>query len=173
LLIPAFNCVYNGVLAKSKSNANESTYTGLQMTLQGFDPATGTVTWTVPVRNIAALTNGNAAFVDDNSLLVQLASGAQAVLDTSDGKTVAVLPGQVFWCVGGSTFKVNEDKTFNKAESRPEGNEYFACKENGAPTPNWPSASPDQIGITVDGEFMWATAHGLARRSVGPADGVA
>jgi hypothetical protein len=173
LLVPAFNCVYTGFLARSKSNANGSTYAGLQMSLQGFDPATGAVTWTVPVRDIDDLTNGDAEFVDDNSLLVQLGGGESALLDTSDGKTEAVPPGQVFWCVGGSTFKVNENKSVNKAENRPEADRYYPCKENGATSPSWPSTSPDQIGITVDGEFMWATAHGLARRSVGPAQGTA
>jgi hypothetical protein len=173
LLVPPVNCVYKGVLAKTKSNANESTYTGLQMSLQGFDPATGAVTWNVPVRDIDDLTNGNAEFVDDNSLLVQLANGTNAILDTSSGKTSAVPPGQVFWCIGGHSFKVNEDKTFNKAENRPEDDEYYPCTENGDTARTWPSTSPDQVGVTVDGEFMWATAHGLARRSVGPAEGAA
>ena len=66
------------------------------------DPATGAVTWNVPVRDIDDLTNGNAEFVDDDSLLVQLADGTNAILDTSSGKTTAVPPGQVFWCIGGS-----------------------------------------------------------------------
>ena len=51
--------------------------------------------------------------------------------------------------------------------------EFYPCKENGDRAQSWPSTSPQQIGITVDGEFMWATEHGLARRSVGPAQGVA
>jgi hypothetical protein len=173
LLVPPLSCVYKGVLAKTKSNANESTYTGLQMSLQGFDPATGMATWNVPVRDIDDLTNGNAEFVDDNSLLVQLADGTNAILDTSSGKTSAVPPGQVFWCIGGHSFKVNENKMFNKAENRPEDNEYYPCRENGDTAQTWPSTSPDQIGVTVDGQFMWATTHGLARRSVGPAEGVA
>jgi hypothetical protein len=173
LLVPPVNCVYKGVLAKTKSNANGSTYTGLQMSLQGFNPATGAVTWNVPVLDIDDLTNFNTEFIDDDSLLVQLADGTNAILDTSSGKTAAVPPGQVFWCIGGHTFKVNENKTFNKAENRPEENEYYPCKETGDAAQTWPSTSPDQIGVTVDGEFMWATTHGLARRSVGPAEGVA
>jgi hypothetical protein len=173
LLEPPFNCVYKGVLAKTKSNADESTYTGLQMSLQGFNPATGAVTWSVPVRDIDDLTNGNAEFVDDNSLLVQQADGTDAILDTSTGKTSTVPPGQLFWCMGGTTFKVNEDKTFNKAENRPVNYQFYPCKENGDTAQTWPSTSPDQIGVTVDGEFMWATTHGLARRSVGLAQGVA
>lgn len=173
LLVPPLNCVYKGELAKTKSNANGSTYTGLRMSLQGFDPTTGAVTWNVPVRDIDDLTNGNAEFVDDNSLLVQLADGTKAILDTSTGQTDAVPPGQLFWCIESNSFKVNENKTFNKAENRPEDTEYYPCKENGDTARTWPSTSPDQIGVTVDGEFMWATTHGLARRSVGPAQGVA
>ena len=173
LLVPPVNCVYKGILAKTKSNANESTYTGLHMSLQGFDPATGAVTWTVPVRDIDDLTNANVEYVDDNALLVQLADGTNAILDTSTGKTSAVPAAEIFWCISGTTFKVNEDKTFNKSENRPEDDEFYPCKENGDTTQTWPSTSPDQVGVTVDGEFMWPTAHGLARRSVGPAQGVA
>jgi hypothetical protein len=66
--------------------------------------------------------NGNAEFVDDNSLRVQLSDGTNAILDTSSGKTSAVAPTQVFWCIGGHTFKVNENKTFNKTEKRLEDN---------------------------------------------------
>ena len=58
------------------------------------------------MRDIDDLTNGNAEFVDDDSLLVQLPDGTKAVLDTSTGKTSPVPPGQVFWCIGGQTFKV-------------------------------------------------------------------
>jgi hypothetical protein len=173
LLIPPLNCVYKGTLAKTKSNANESTYTGLHMTLQGFDPSTGAVTWSVPVRDIDDLTNYNAEFVDDNSFLVQLANGSYAILDTSTGKTSAVPPTQVFWCIGGSIFKVNEDKQANKDETRTEGNLYYPCTQNGDTAKTWPTTSPDQIGVTVDGVFMWPTKHGLARRAVGPAEGVA
>jgi hypothetical protein len=167
-LVPPLNCVYKGVLAKTKSNTNESTHTGLQMSLQGFDPATGAVTWNLPVRDIDDLTNGNAEFVDDNSLLVQLADGTRAILDTSSGTTGAVPPGQIFWCIGGHTFKVNEDKTFNKAENRPEGNEYYSCNENGESAQAWPSSSPNQIGVTVDGEFMWRPRTGSPGARSGP-----
>jgi hypothetical protein len=173
LLVPPLNCVYKGTLTKTKSNTDESTYTGLHMTLQGFDPVTGAVTWSVPVRDIDDLTNYNAEYIDDNSLLVQLTDGSYAILDTSTGKTSAVPPAQVFWCIGGDTFKVNEDKQANKDETRSESNQYYPCTQNGDTAKSWPSTSPDQIGVTVDGVFMWATKHGLARRTVGAAEGVA
>jgi hypothetical protein len=143
------------------------------MTLQGFDPASGAVTWSVAVRDIDDLTNYNAKYVDDNSLLVQLADGSHAILDTSTGKTSAVPPTQIFWCIGGSTFKVNEDKRANKDETRTQDSLYYPCTPNGDTAKRWPSTSPDQIGVTVDGVFMWATKHGLARRTVGAAEGVA
>ena len=89
-MTPPLDCVFTGTVAVPRQKAFPQSYKGLHLSLQGYDAATGHVTWTQPVRNVGALGNGDASFLDTTHLLVQLPVGRDALLDTASGKTVAV-----------------------------------------------------------------------------------
>jgi len=169
---PPFDCVFKGDLAKPNQDTFPISYTGLHLSLQGFDASTGAVTWTLPVRNVDALVNGDAAFLDDTHLVVQLDGGATVLLDTSNGTTSALGRHQVLWCSSSGLFKVNEDKDLNSAEQRVTGTRFYPCVD-GKATAALPASSPSSIGVTVDGVFLWPSPQGLSRRTVGSASGVA
>jgi hypothetical protein len=172
-LTPPLNCVFTGTVAKARRDAFPQSYKGLKLSLQGYDAATGTVTWTQPVLNVGVLGNGDASFLDPTHLVVQLPSGKQALLNTATGTTAALARHQVLWCASTGLFKVDEEKDLNSAELRTRGTSFSPCTAAGKPTTTLPTTSPSTVGVTVDGVFLWPSAHGLSRHTVGAAEGVA
>jgi hypothetical protein len=178
---PAFLCRYSGNMPTPKKTKKKSSrtltlsrsYAGLSMQLQGFNPQTGAVTWTEPVKNVAALSNGQTAALDDSHLVVQAADGSRVLLDTSTGQTSTITKGESFWCSNFELFKVDEDKKANPSEVRLASETYSPCTASGHTTSKLPSTNPSTIGVTVDGVFLWPTPQGLARRVVSQASGFA
>jgi hypothetical protein len=172
-LTPPFDCVFSGTVANSKKDTFPLSFKGLKLNLQGYNAATGAVSWTQPVHNVGALGNGDASFLDATHLVVQLNDGSQVLLDTSTGKTAALAPHQTLWCATTGLFKVNEEKDLNSAELRTEGTRFSPCTTAGTPALTLPTTAPSTVGVTVDGVFLWPSAHGLSRLTVGAAEGVA
>jgi hypothetical protein len=171
---PPLLCLYHGTLTgKPNLKATIPSFKGLNVTLQGVNPATGAITWNLSVQNGAALATGKVELVDDSHFLVDLANGKTAILDASTGQTAPVPKQQVFWCTSISFFKVNESKSVNPQRQRVAGNTFFPCTANGRATTKLPISSPSTIGTTIDGIFLWASPHGLGSRVVGAAHGVA
>jgi hypothetical protein len=170
---PPVDCLFTGTVAVPRKNAFPQSYKGLQLSLQGYDAATGHVTWTQSVRNVGALGNGDATFLDATHLLVQLPGGQDALLNATSGKTAAVPPHQTLWCSTNGLFKVDEEKALNRAELRAEGTRFAPCTAAGSPTTTIPASTPSGVGVTVDGVFLWPSAHGLSRHVVGAAQGIA
>ena len=144
-MTPPLDCVFTGTVAVPRQKAFPQSYKGLHLSLQGYDAATGHVTWTQPVRNVGALGNGDASFLDTTHLLVQLPVGRDALLDTASGKTVAVSSRrQTLWCSTNGLFKVDEEKTLNRAELRAEGTRFAPCTAAGNPAMTTPAEHPVQ-----------------------------
>lgn len=172
-ITPPLDCLFSGTVARQRHKAFPQSYTGLHLVLQGYDAATGHVTWMQSVRNVGALGNGDAAFLDATHLLVQLQGGHEALLDASSGKTAAVPERQTFWCSTNGLFKVDEEKALNSAELRAQGTRFTPCTAAGNPASTMPASTPSSVGVTVDGVFLWPSAHGLSRHMVGAAQGTA
>jgi hypothetical protein len=168
---PPFNCVFSGRLVHPNQTSFNISYKGLSLNLQGFDPATGKVTWSVPVRNVDALGNGTTPFLDDSHIVVQQENGKTVLLDTSNGTTASVGAHRVLWCAISGQFKVNEPKVLNPSRERADGGVDFPCTANGAHATGLPTSSPDSVGPTVDGVFLWPAPGGLARHVIGSAEG--
>ena len=170
---PPFNCVFSGRMAHPNQTSMNISFMGLRLTLQGFDPSTGTATWSLPVRNVDALGNGTVPFLDDSHIVVQLDNGTRVLLDTSKGTTAPIGAHEVLWCGTSGQFRVNEPKQLNPQRERPDAGVDSPCTAQGAPTNGVPLTSPDNIGATVDGVFVWAARGGLARHVVGSPEGTA
>jgi hypothetical protein len=173
-LTPPLDCVFTGKVAAARQKAAfPQSFKGLHLSLQGYDAATGTVAWTQPVRNVDALGNGDAAFLDATDLVVELDDGSRVLLDATTGKTSSLSSHQTVWCATTGLFKVNEAKELNSAELRTAGTRFSPCTPAGTPTGTLPATTPSTVGVTVDGVFLWPSAHGLSRHVVGAAQGVA
>ncbi|HEY1832597.1 MAG TPA: hypothetical protein VGG38_20340 [Acidimicrobiales bacterium] len=178
---PAFLCRYAGNMptpkktkkAKKAAVTLTRSYAGMSMQLQGFNPQTGAITWTEPVKDVAALSNGQTEALDDTHLVVQATGGRRVLLDTSTGQTSSISKGESFWCSNFELFKVDEDKKANASEVRVAGATYSPCTASGQPSSKLPGTNPANIGVTVDGVFLWPTPQGLARRVVAQASGFA
>jgi outer membrane protein assembly factor BamB len=172
-ITPPLDCRFTGTVATPRQKKFPQSYKGLHLSLQGYDAATGQVTWTQPVRNVGALGNGDASFLDATHLLVQLPSGQDALLNAVSGKTAAVPARQALWCSTNGLFRVDEEKTINNAELRAEGTRFAPCTAAGKPATTIPASTPSGVGVTVDGVFLWPSPHGLSRHVVGAAQGIA
>ncbi|HEX3795753.1 MAG TPA: hypothetical protein VHV57_14775 [Acidimicrobiales bacterium] len=157
-------CHYGGVL-KDKSSSSLKKVT---LTLEGFEPASGAVTWKLPVRDVQSLAYGEGVeFLDDTHLVVTAASGQPVLLNTDDGTTKPLSKGEVFWCQKNPNYKVTVPKGLGSESSRVSTSLYFGCTANGKPTTKVPAATPDNVGISLDGVFVWPTPDGLRSRAIG------
>jgi hypothetical protein len=171
---PPFSCVATGKLLHPNQKSEEFSFKGISLSLQGFDPSTGAKTWTVSVRNVDELENGNAAYLDATHLVVQLHDGSMAMLDTSTGTTAPVTPKTAVWCTTiESSYKIDENGKLNPGREITGTPAYFACNPTGKATSSLPSTRPQSVGVNVDGDFVWVSPKGLSRVVSGSATGVA
>jgi hypothetical protein len=161
-------CTYGGVTSKPSNKKKAPSYSGLTVALVGFDPDTGAVSWKVPIADVKAIMNGDGLpFLDDTHVVVTLTTGKKALLDTSNGTTSSLSSGEVLWCQKEPSYKVSMPKGeayFGHRFSTPLS---FGCDANGMSTTKLPSTTPATVGVTVDGEFVWASPGGLRTRVVG------
>ncbi len=172
-LSPAFDCLFAGTLARTHGRTSSDGYAGLRLRLQGIDAGTGAVSWTRPVDDVAALVNGDTAFLDATHLEVHLSSGAPALLNVATGTTSGVGRREPLWCAHQGLFKVDENRDLNPSGQRASGFKFSPCESDGSPSASLPETDPTTIGVTVDGVFVWPSTRGLERRTVGAAQGTA
>jgi len=152
-------CRYSGT---AKLVGTTTTMAHVTIVLEGVNPRSGAITWSLPVRNPLSLSEGtNVAFSDSTHLVVQLLSGKRVVLDTTDGQTAAVSPGQVFWCEQNPQYKVTTPEGGSAEGERESAPVFRPCSATGAPVTGLPATSSDTVGVTLDGQFVWPTPHGL------------
>jgi hypothetical protein len=145
-ITPPFDCVFTGTVAKTQRAVFPQSFKGLHLSPQGYDAATGTVTWTQPVVNVDVLGNGDASFLDATHLAVQLPSGKQVLLDTKSGKTSTPPPHETLWCSTNGLFKVDGEKDLNSVEMRTQGTRFSPCTTARKPTSTIPATAPSTVG---------------------------
>ena len=152
-------CRYSGA-----AHRKGSTYTmaGVTAVLEGFDPATGASTWSVPVRGAKALSIGaNLAFADATHVVVQLASGKRVLLDVRTGADTPIRSGTSYWCEQIPLYRVNAP-TGAVAAGKRQGSAVFSpCTATGSPADRLPATAPSTVGVRVGTSFVWPTRHGL------------
>ncbi len=172
-LSPPFDCLFAGTLARTHGGTSSQGYAGLRLRLQGIDAGTGAVSWTRSVGDVAALVDGDTAFLDATHLEVHLSSGTPALLNVATGTTSGVGRHEPLWCAHQGLFKVDENHDLNPSGHRAGGSKFSPCTADGSPSASLPETDPSTIGVTVDGVFVWPSTRGLERRTVGSAQGTA
>ena len=128
------------------------------LTLQGFDPATGQITWHQEVGGLTDLLLGNVAVKDVNHVLVTSRQGQKLVLDLRTGATSDAAPGEVFWCARFNLFKIHPPKGLSPERV---GSSLFApCNLSGHSVASF-APPPSVAGATIGQTFVWAAPDGL------------
>jgi PQQ-like domain len=148
-------CDYSGTLRPS---GRSTSFTGVALTLEGFDPATGAVTWRQPVVDVKALSTGTNLPFEGDSLVVESRPGTSVLLNAGTGRTEPVPKGMTFWCQHVSPYKV---ATVDGGGTREGAPTYEPCTEKGHPLASLPQQGTAQVGVESDNLFIWPSPHGL------------
>jgi outer membrane protein assembly factor BamB len=161
-------CQYRGTVHVAATSTKPPSLRGVTLTLAGFDPATGSTSWSLPVANVRSLTSGNGVqFIDSDHLVVHSTSGRTLSLDTATGLTAPLAPHQRLWCEKTPTYTVTASKG-NPAGGRRTGETlYSPCTAHGAIVGGPPPSDPSTIGVTVNGVFVWPSPNGVRTQAVG------
>jgi outer membrane protein assembly factor BamB len=159
-------CQYHGTVTYSKTPTKPPSLRGVTLKLAGFDPATGSATWSYPARNVRALTSGNGLrFIDADHVVVQSITGNTVSLDTSSGSASPVPPHQILWCEKVPTYTVKATKGSPTGGLRVGATLYSLCTASGAKAVGQLPSTPSTIGVTINGVFVWPSPSGLQTQS--------
>jgi len=127
--------------------------------MEGFDPATGATTWTVPLGPASALS-------DDTKPLTRLTptaftlvrdDGSRVAVDVAAGEAIEVLEDAVGWCIG-----TNKVDYLDGADPPFRYGEDFTTPCDLAGNRQLAPMDPDpDLGAPGDGRFAWVDAEGL------------
>jgi outer membrane protein assembly factor BamB len=165
-------CRSRGTRVSDAGGASES-FRGLDVTLEGFDLATGKTTWSVPLGGDTLLVGGDAR--------PPIAGPTQAVLNAPAGPIVVdVATGQVTRPAAGATFWCGTDRDYQFSPGfvppdgyslkfeRPGGVLATICDANGHPAKALPpTAATLTIGARVGDHVVVAVKDGEAEAFVG------
>jgi len=162
-------CQYSGTVHYSKGSTKPPSLMGVTLTLAGFNPSSGVVSWTLPVSDVASLTFGNdLSFVDGTRLVVRdKKTGKDVILDTSTGGTAPLKGSQILWCEKSPIYAVVAVKGAPGGGKRASAPVYYPCAASGKPTAKQPSSFPSSVGATVNGVFVWPSPQGLSTHVTG------
>jgi hypothetical protein len=130
------------------------------LTLEGFDPASGSIRWTVPAARagIAAMLRGDVAVADAHRLLVQSKQGRRLVVDLRSGTTSPPAPGQLFWCAHANFFTINPP--LGIGAQRVGSSLYGPCDASRRAVNAVPTTSVPAV-VHAAGMRVWASPAGL------------
>jgi hypothetical protein len=105
----------------------------------------------------------NVAFVDATHLVVENTAKQWIILDTKNGTTAPVAPQETFWCEVSTSnmYSVVGEKGVTGSASRTAAPVFRSCNAQGNPVNTLAPTTPATVGITVAGEFVWASPQGL------------
>lgn len=157
-------CRYRGT-ARYDRATQAATYEGLDVTVEGFDVATGKTTWSLPLGAAGAFMDQeeHAIPVSDSEVLVQGTTGA-VIIDLGTGSTRVPRKGEVFWCATNVFFDYRESRLLpdgTTSKSWRGGTLLNSCTADRAPTNAGPGHLTRSLGATVGRRTVLSTARGL------------
>jgi hypothetical protein len=135
-------CRYRGT-ATSRPDGSES-FSGLAVTVEGFDPRTGRATWSVPVGAAPSLAGSETApAIAGQTQFLILTDRDPVVLDVASGATHQPRDGESFWCRSVVLFDYREayDPDGPNPFKRVGGELATPCDRHGRPAKQLPSAA--------------------------------
>lgn len=151
-------CLLTGT-ATLTASGKVTTSKDASLTLEGFDPATGRITWRLPAGHIADLMRGDVAIGDAHHLLVSTPQARKLVVDLRNGATAAPAAGQAFWCGHANFFRIAPPKGVTTPQ-RVGSNLYAPCNASRQPLTALPGA-PAVAAVDVGPMRVWAAPAGL------------
>jgi hypothetical protein len=134
-----------------------NSFEALDVTVEGFDAATGKTTWAVPLGASTTLVDHDASRVvaGPTQLLVDSASGP-AVLDYAAGTVSPPEPDTTFWCLTRTRYRLA-----NESRDRPGGRLAAICDRRGQPSTVLPSVEATMAaGAHIGDQAVIATHAG-------------
>jgi hypothetical protein len=152
-------------MASYERATGKATFAALDITMEGFDVATGSTTWSVPLgaAEVFMEEHRNATAVSEVEVLVQSATGP-LIIDLSDGATRRPAATEAFWCSEGGFFEYREARQLTSGETVNtwrRGDLIYSCTPDGSPSPSTPTSLAPSLGASVDGRTVIARADGL------------
>lgn len=100
----AVRCRWRGTVAIASGGG--PSLAGLQVTVEGFDPATGKTTWEAPLGAAESLVTGRAPIVLAGATeVVVTGADGPVVLDTNTGALRPPVPGATYWCMTAADWR--------------------------------------------------------------------
>ncbi len=130
------------------------------VTITGFDPRTGTPTWSHHVGRVPglALSEGGVMGLGDDVVRLSSSDGTRTVLDVSDGRTLPEDPTAVGWCPEPE----NDYELVEGGVRFSRAGQQLARPCTGAGTAvEAPAEADDTFGIRTGGRFVWADRDGV------------
>ncbi len=157
----------------------EMTTADLDVSIEAFDPATGTVRWTADVGNARALAADNAgrksALLDDDHVVVTNSTGG-LVVDLRTGQSRPTSTTDVLWCTDESAFPRPEPyfQESTPITTAKRSGVVRPCRPDGSAAPMPTNAIPSKLSAQFEGDRrVIALADGVAGFLVPPAEAAA
>lgn len=157
----AFRCRYTGTAAFSMSalTGSQLVTSGLGVTLERFDPASGVTQWTSPLgdaRTLAADTSTGAAeaLLDDSHLFVSNSAGG-LIVDLNNGQSRASGSSDVLWCDDIRTYPRPEayySTDTKKVTTARRSGVFRPCTPDGTDAPLPTTAIPGAVSASFGNE---------------------
>jgi outer membrane protein assembly factor BamB len=159
-------CRYHGTETWPPGTDHTPTFTSLDVTLEGFDPATGKTTWSLPAGTAAALTGaGQHPAIAGTGKVIVAAGGGPEIVDLTTGSHQKPAAAATFWCPTPYHFTYREPwyRPDHSTDNTRNGGDLGAiCDANGKPATATPSiAATRTFGTDVGTYAIIATANGL------------
>ena len=155
-------CRYHGTVRYDPAT-DATTYAGLDVTVEGFDVATGKRTWSVSLGPAEAFMGEEKATpVRDAEVLVPAATGPM-IIDLSTGSTRAPAKAEVFWCSRNVwwDYRQSRDTRNGPASDWRGGSLLSACTGDGSPSTATPAHLAPSLGATIGERTVVAVAGAL------------
>jgi hypothetical protein len=152
-------CVFTGT-AVVRAAGGFTPSRGATVTIEGFDPASGKVTWRHRISDLSDLVLGNAAIKDkDHLVITSLTGNRRQVLDLTTGALSPPAPAEVFWCAHLNRFQVAP--TQGIANDNRQGSSFYEPCNDAMNSVSAFGQPPQFAGTTVGGSHVWSTPTSL------------
>jgi len=152
-------CKYSGT---AHYHGTKLSLAGVGLSLEGLNTATGAITWSRKVSDVAQLTYGTSLRMSDGQhLFVTLIGGHKGILDLKTGVFHAVRSSTVLWCQSFNAYSVVA-VVDDPAHGKKVGTfRYLGCTPTSPSSSSIPPVGSKVFGVEAGGRFVWPSPHGL------------
>lgn len=159
-------CKYHGTV---HYNNLQPDFAGVSLTIEGFAPATGRITWSKAVTDVAPLSEGESdRLASGHELEVTVAGGHHVLLNLQTGATTGLSSTQEVWCETLNQYTAVA-VTGDPYSGRKVGVFRFDGCTGSGDTAVVPTTGSTWFGVQLGTEFVWPSTKGLSAARI-PSD---